>query len=248
MILKTSDWLQLNLGIRPAQPVPLSAFALEKRPSTQQDFQREIIDFDSEGSEGAEFMAFAAGATGLSKFQDIPWPKGLAPRPATRMPGRSTGALPHADILVVTWTVDEGHALSRVLTPGYDSKNDWKQYTHNFSTISKKMRKGCPALKAGRLGAYWMTSIGHQKVLCFKSESHLSQDGPQVPNFDVWTQLIEEVQPNLVITTGTGGGIGKQWEVGDVVVSSIVRFDCVTKFSKKPFAHADYRSTGKKIR
>ena len=28
--------------------------------------------------------------------------------------------LPRADVLVVTWTVDEGHALSRVLTPGKD--------------------------------------------------------------------------------------------------------------------------------
>ena len=33
--------------------------------------------------------------------------------------------LPTADVLVVTWTVDEGHALSRVLTPGKDSRNDY---------------------------------------------------------------------------------------------------------------------------
>ena len=242
MTLKTSDWLQLNLGIRPGQAVPRDAIALGKRPSTSEDFQREIIDFDSEGSEGAAFFAFATGATGLSKFQDIPWPKGLAPRPATRMAGRATGALPHADVLVVTWTVDEGHALSRVLTPGFDSHNDWKPYAHNFSAISKKMRRGSPALEAGRLGAYWMTTIAGKKVLCFKSESHLSQDGPEMPNFDVWRQLIAEVQPKLVITTGTGGGIGKQWEVGDVIVSPIVRFDCTAKFKSKPFAHSDYRS------
>ena len=49
-----------------------------------------------------------------------------------------------ADVLVVTWTVDEGHALSRVLTPGKDSRNDYVSYTHNFATLSKKMRKGCP--------------------------------------------------------------------------------------------------------
>ena len=54
----------------------------------------------------------------------------------------------------MTWTVDEGHALSRVLTPGKDSRNDYFSYTHNFSAISKKMRKGCPAIEAKRLGAY----------------------------------------------------------------------------------------------
>ena len=53
-------------------------------------------------------------------------------------------------------------------------------------------------------------------------------------------QIITEVQPKLVITTGTAGGIGKQFEVGDVVVSPIVRFDCTAKFKKEPFAQAHY--------
>ena len=104
------------------------------------------------------------------------------------------------------------------------------------------MRKGCPALEAKRLGAWWTTTIGKQSVVVFKSDSHMSQDGPDLPNIDVWTQIIEEVQPKLVITTGTAGGIGKDFEVGDVVVSPIVRFDCTSKFKKEPFAKADYRS------
>ena len=62
-------------------------------------------------------MAFTK-ATGLSRFIDIPWPKGLGAQ--ARFYGSRPGdkALPRADVLVVTWTVDEGHALSRVLTPG----------------------------------------------------------------------------------------------------------------------------------
>ena len=48
-------------------------------------------------------------------------------------------------MLVVTWTMDEGHALSRVLTPGKDSHNDYVSYTHNFSKISKKMSKSLKA-------------------------------------------------------------------------------------------------------
>jgi hypothetical protein len=105
------------------------------------------------------------------------------------------------------------------------------------------MRKGCPALVAQRLGAYWTTRIGSKSVVIFKSDSHLSQDGPQVPNIDVWQQIIEDVQPDLVLTTGTAGGIGSSCEVGDVVVSPIVRFDCTAKFKNEAFAKEIYKSS-----
>ena len=139
------------------------------------------------------------------------------------------------DKATYTWTVDEGHATSRVLTPGKDSRNDYVPYTHNFAKIAKKMRKGCPALQAKRLGAFWTTTIGKKSVVAFKSDSHMSQDGPQLPNIDAWRQIIREVRPKLVITTGTAGGIGTQFEVGDVIVSPIVRFDCTAKFKKAPY-------------
>jgi hypothetical protein len=152
-------------------------------------------------------------------------------------------------VLVVTWTVDEGHALSRVLTPGKDSRNDYLSYTHNFAAISSKMRKGCPALQAKRLGAYWTTTIGSKKVVVFKSDSHLSQDikklppkNGTLPNYDVWKQLIDEVRPKLVITTGTAGGIGPQSEVGDVVVSPIVRFDGIKWLKSAPFHDGIYKN------
>jgi hypothetical protein len=104
------------------------------------------------------------------------------------------------------------------------------------------MRKGCPALEANRLGAYWTTKIGGKTVVVFKSDSHMSQDGPQLANADVWKQIIDEVQPKLVITTGTSGGIGTQCEVGDVIVSPELRFDCTSKFKNKPFHDASYSS------
>jgi purine-nucleoside phosphorylase len=79
-------------------------------------------------------------------------------------------------------------------------------------------------------------------VVVFKSDSHLSQDGPKIPNVDVWRQIITETQAPLVITTGTAGGIGKEFEVGDVIVSPIVRFDCTSKFKSQPFHNAHYSS------
>ena len=104
-------WIERNLGFNPAlTSVPESTFAFKKaiQPgATSEDFQREIIDFDSDGPEGMAFMAFTT-ATGLSRFTDIPWPKGLEPKPELSQPDEATAPLPRADMLVVTWTVDEG--------------------------------------------------------------------------------------------------------------------------------------------
>jgi purine-nucleoside phosphorylase len=246
-------WVARNLGFDPiTTPAPISTFAVRaaagKSPSSE-DFQREIIDFDSESPTGMAFLAFTT-TTGLSRFTEIPWPKGLSPETGPTPRGSESSPLPQADVLVVTWTVDEGHALSRVLTPGKDSRNDYRSYKHNYAAIAKKMRKGCPALDAKRLGAYWTTKIGGKKVVVFKSDSHLSQDtrklpkkGGTLPNQDVWKQIITEVRPKLVITTGTAGGIGADCEVGDVIVSPIVRFDCRKWLQSEPFHDADFKDS-----
>lgn len=228
-------WVQRNVGFDPIQtPAPLGTFAIKAAATPRADIddvRRDMIEFDSEGPEGLSFMAFSK-ATGLARFTEIAWPKGLKPKTDKTLKKTIGGRLPKADVLVVTWTVDEGHATSRVLTPGKDSRNDYKPYTRNFAKISKKLRQGCPARNLKRLGAYWTTKIGGKSVVVFKSDSHLSQDTAKVaptgnqtlPNEDVWAQIIDEVQPELVITTGTAGGIGTQCEVGDVCVSPIVRF------------------------
>jgi purine-nucleoside phosphorylase len=251
-------WAERNLGFDPiGTPAPALTFAFSPaaKPSASiEDYEREIIDFDSEAPQGMAFLAFT-NTTGLSRFTEIPWEKGLAPKTDRQARTGQGGRLPPADVLVVTWTVDEGHALSRVLTPSKDSRNDYRSYTHNYATISKKMRKGCPAVEAKRLGAYWTAKIGGKTVVVFKSDSHLSQDTPKVlkdtpkllkkygtlPNQDVWKQIIQEVNPKLVITTGTAGGIGKQFEVGDVVVSPIVQFDCTKWLKVKPYLGAHYQ-------
>jgi hypothetical protein len=252
MVVIDKRWMERNVGFDPVVRSPpratFATAAASKPQRTPEDLQREIIDFDSEGLEGAAFMAFSR-ATGLSRFTDIPWPKGLAPQTGPKPTGSSASPLPKADVLVVTWTVDEGHALSRVLTPGKDSRDDYVPYKRNFAAIAKTMSKGCPAVKAGRLGAYWTTKIGDKKVVVFKSESHMSQDTfkhlPKdfvLPNAVFWKQIITEVQPKLVLTTGTGGGIGKELEVGDVIVSPIVRFVSRKWLRPAPYSSDSYKS------
>ena len=164
-------WVKRNLGFDPINEAPPRStqanVALTMR-SPPEDFQREIIDWDSESPAGLDFLAFSK-ATGLSRYTDIAWPEGLAPVTGLLAGAGGIQPLPQADVLVVTWTVDEGHALSRVLTPGKDSRNDYLSYAHNYNSISTQMRAGCPARELQRLGAYWTTSIGGKSVVIFKS-------------------------------------------------------------------------------
>ena len=51
-----------------------------------------------------------------------------------------------------------------------------------------------------------------------------------------------------MLTTGTGGGIGKDFEVGDVIVSRYVSFDCQRQFKAlkaQAFASARKAPAGK---
>ena len=218
-----------SLAILASSSRRLTTLAATDLPVDDQALARELIEFDSEGPEGAAFAALAHRSTGLSKYVNPKWPVGLEPRPGSKPTGPS---LPRADVLVVTWTVDEGHALSRVLTPGFDSRDDWVAYTKNFDEIATHMVPQAPARQAHRLGTYWTTSIGERTVTLFKSDSHMSQDGPDLVNAVVWKQIIEDTQPRLVISTGTGGGIGPTAEVGDVIVSRFVTFDCQQTFKR----------------
>jgi nucleoside phosphorylase len=235
MTVVDRGWALRNLGPfaagrtrRHAGAAARASLALAARGD--QDIQRDLIDFDSEGPALPLFAArVPRSAASLESYVVPAWPTGLQPTPGSRPSGES---LPKADVLIVTWTMDEGHALSRVLTPGYDSNTDWKPYRKNYARFAALMRAGCPARDAGRLGTYWAATIGGTRVTLFKSDSHMSQDGPKLPNQQVWEQIIRDCQPKWVITTGTGGGIGPTEQVGDVIVSSYVGFDCKRDFKK----------------
>ena len=62
-------------------------------------------------------------------------------------------------------------------------------------------------------------------------------------SFHMTAAAWSEVRPALVITTGTAGGIGTWGEVGDVVVSPVVRFDGIKWLKGAPFHDAVYTSS-----
>ncbi len=235
-----SGWVKRNVGTAAVSATEGLAIPEAASPRLAGDPALARIEFDSEGPEGAALRsAWPTAPPSLDSFVAVDWPRGLAPEPAASAPAGEE--LPRADVLIVTWTADEGHALSRVLTPGFDSlppsashagapgTQYWKPYTRNYDELVAKMKPGAPARHYQRLGTYWTATIGAKQVILFKSDSHFSQDGARdldtTPNRAVWEQLIEECRPSWVITTGTGGGIGAEMEVGDVVVSRFITFD-----------------------
>jgi nucleoside phosphorylase len=197
------------------------------------------------GTVGAERLAQpaaapAAQAAAVPLLSPIPWPADLAPVPAPLAPAPGPDdPLPAADVLVVTWTVAEAEALADVLTPG-QPRLQWYIYGRGYQEYVPLIRPGAPARHYGRLGVYAVTEIGGLRVVCVKSDLHLSQDGPDLPVRRLWAQIISEATPRLVVTTGTAGGIGADTELGDVVATSTARFDCQKTFANATFAEATY--------
>jgi hypothetical protein len=98
------------------------------------------------------------------------------------------------------------------------------------------------------LGSYFPTKIGNKKVLCFKSELHMNQDGigtgdgtATLPVKDLFHQMIAEVKPKLVITVGTAGATFQDHELGDVMITRSAKFRCDREFKKENFNGKEYR-------
>lgn len=172
----------------------------------------------------------------------IAFPAGLAPTPAPLHPGPGrTDALPRADVVVVTWTVDEVDALAQVLTPGVTARH-WYPYARDFEAYVATIRPHAPAANSRRLGSYFLTGIGSHSVLVVKSELHLNQDGvatgtgtATLPVKDFFLQIIAEAQPALVLTVGTAGSVFEHFGLGDVVVTRGAKFRCTQEFRNEAF-------------
>jgi len=195
-------------------------------------------------------LALLPPGAGLTADLAIPFPDDLAPVPQPIDPPPSPSAeLPRADVLVVTWTVDEVQALADVLTPGF-GRDRWYRYDRKFAQYDPQIRRGAPAKIAKRLGSYMLTKIGDKSVLCFKSELHLNQDGIEspanpgnatLPVRAMFHQLIDEVKPSLVLTVGTAGGVFQEHDLGDVVVTRGAKFRVKREFKNAPFAGKSYK-------
>jgi nucleoside phosphorylase len=213
------------------------------RPKTDVDLARHIIDFNPDDpSTHAVWTLPQAMLARKADLKPIPWPASLAPKPQplAKAPGPED-PLPKADVLVVTWTVAEGQALSDILTPGYRSDKAWYTYSHRYQEHYRSLiRNGAPASQEKYLAKFFPVKIGSRSVICAKSNLHLSQDGPKLPIRDLWIQMINETGASLIITTGTAGAVEAATNLGDVVVARTLVFDCTKTFKNSPFNKQRY--------
>ena len=80
-------------------------------------------------------------------------------------------------------------------------------------------------------------------MLLIKSGLHLDYDGPATPIRRLVAEIAAAVKPKMFITTGTGGGIGTDVLLGDVVIAGTVKFDCKTQFKSTDWANSSYSSS-----
>lgn len=172
----------------------------------------------------------------------IPWPASYVPTWAP-INARNTDPLPRADALVVTYTEAEGKALSDTLTPGHPS-SDWTSYTNGWGDLRPLVGPRGPSLQSDRAGCWAVTDIGDRKAVLVKSDLHPATDGPKLPIVPLWQQMVAQVRPSLIITTGTAGGVGSSIQLGDVVATASVRWDCKEQFAAQPWATSSYSSPG----
>ena len=216
-----------------------------------EDFGRWLIQFDPGRPQPQLFAAAADAAVAAQTMQQasaVPWP--AAHRPEPDPPAHApadTAPLPQRDVLVVTWTAGEARTLASLLTGG--NFDNWFEYRHNVDAFLPKVTgarapfndtQNSEARYHHSLGLYYPFKIGSITALAFKSGLHMAYDGPAMPVVDLWKQIIAETRPKLVITTGTGGGIGSDVKLGDVLIGSHVRFDLTSALKDKPFANTPY--------
>jgi hypothetical protein len=206
-----------------------------------------IQPFDLEAHPSEDSVP-AAALTG-KRVLGIPFPEGLAPIPMPIDPApASSDPLPKADIVIITWTVDENDALADVLTPG-TGRAKWYRYDRGFAGYAPRIRGGAPALAAQRLGSYFPTKVGTLDVLCMKSELHLNQDGMKtgegtatLPVKDLFTQVIDEARPDVLLTVGTAGATFPNFQLGDVVITRGAKFRLSMEFRNEAFNGQTYTS------
>jgi nucleoside phosphorylase len=185
----------------------------------------------------------------------VPWPAGKAPvaAPLATPPPQTYDPTKFQwyEAVVVTWTATEAATLAALFTPGHET-SAWYEYRHNIAayiplvtgqTAPFNSTQADMARSYHSLGLYFPCKIGPARVLVMKSGLHLDYDGPATPVRNLMAEIAAAVQPKVFITTGTGGGVGSNVALGDVVIAGQTQFFCTTQFKSEPWSAAVYKPT-----
>jgi hypothetical protein len=217
-----------------------------------------ILNYDPEFPQERFRSAGLAGALKSSTGRlpgPVPWPEGAAPTaaPLASPPAETDdlGRFSGYDAVVVTWTSAEAAALAALFTPDYLPAR-WYEYRHDVASYIPLVTGSRAPFNENSaemvryyhsLGLYFPCTIGAARVLLFKSGLHLDYDGPAIPVRRLMLEIAQAIEPKVFITTGTGGAIGGDVALGDVVVATRTRFDCTGQFASQEWAKASYETS-----
>jgi hypothetical protein len=143
------------------------------------------------------------------------------------------------DVLVLLYTDLEISALLDVFTSNSEwtpaRKKTWYGYGHNFNTFKPLIKGGeDDALKTGILGYLLPLTIGNIRVVLYKTELHPKSNGDDIPFIPVIKQLVGELKPKVVISTGTAGAVGSSVQCGDVAITEAARLHLQKQYAAFP--------------
>ena len=227
----------------------------QPKPTKHIDVEDLRLNYDPENPQ-ERFKAAGVASAFLSASERlpsmVPWPAATKPTPeplsTTPPDSEDLTKFKGYDAVVVTWTSAEAAALAALCTPGF-KVSQWYEYRHNVDSYIPLVtgnrapfndKQADMARYYHRLGLNFPCRIGKARVLLMKSGLHLDYDGPKYPLRKMVTEVVQAVEPKLFITTGTGGGIGADVSLGDVIIAGHTKFHCVTQFKSEPWATTSY--------
>jgi nucleoside phosphorylase len=142
--------------------------------------------------------------------------------------GGPTAPLPHADVVVMTWTTAEWSAVDQVFLdsstarePGSNEfERAWHTYLYARDVASFETDNPTNPL----WGYYRLVEIstadrGQVTVLLFKCGAHLAHPPWIAGLTQMVTQIIQDAQPTTLYSIGTAGGARPTERLGDVVIT-----------------------------
>jgi nucleoside phosphorylase len=165
------------------------------------------------------------------------------------------------DMIIMTWTSAEWAAFAHVFWASEEEmpyeyyeneswRDGWQYYSNNWDKIKGELPDGkkhsAPSLTHQAWGSCCIVKFpsNGKTALLFKSDMHISTDGPDLPLRNMIEQLAKDFSPKLMLTIGTSGGARVQDCLGSANITNAARFDLSGEFDAKnyPFNHKTFTS------
>jgi hypothetical protein len=147
------------------------------------------------------------------------------------------------DTVIITWTSAEWAAFDHVFcnsdsTMPHDFERDekwrreWKYYSNGWEEIEPELTGRSPSKYHKAWGACRIVRFPQMEknILLFKSDMHISTDGPKLPLRNMVARIIGDFAPKMILTIGTAGGARTVDALGTVNITNAARFDLTKEF------------------